>query len=394
MVILSIKCDNMYMFKDLELDFTYGRKLKHYLTENDALFEGAKVYVRKNMVLLGGNASGKTTFGKLMCCIFNYLLGRNSLEPDNMECIRFDKNRPSWFEVEIAQQENLFDIRVEFNNTGILHETVKYIVIKSGESINTVRKNLAKVKAVEYSSGKETSSTPYFTSPILFNPEHIHFRNLFARDISYGFLFSEFANHSQIETDNSLVPVEFLNKVLPILDDSVEKVVALNSKDKSVQVKSYSIIFKNGEIVTIPEGNLLGTEQKDRLSHGTYEALLFLNVFYKMKTLINGIVYIDEKMAHIHAELESYLVMRAFVSNERNQIFVTTHNPELLELNLPNNAFLLFKRDADGFNRAFFVDAKMKKNDRNLRTQYENDFFGVLPDYSELDEIFERELND
>lgn len=107
-----------------------------------------------------------------------------------------------------------------------------------------------------------------------------------------------------------------------------------------------------------------------------------------------NIIFIDEKMAHLHAELEAYLIMKAFLFNVDAQVFITSHNSELLELNVPNNAFILFKRCCNGYNYSLFVSDKLNKNDRNIRNYYENDYFGVLPDYSMLDSYFEEYDNE
>ena len=80
--------------------------------------------------------------------------------------------------------------------------------------------------------------------------------------------------------------------------------------------------------------------------------------------------------------------MKAFQLNRSSQIFFTSHNSELLDLNLPNNSFILFKRNENGYNEMVYVSDKVKKNDRRIRYLYENDFFGVLPDYSILDKYF------
>ena len=73
MIITKVSCDNMYMFNNFSLDLTYQKKRKHQLSENDVLFDGSKIKVRKNVIIMGGNASGKTTFGKLLCFISNYI---------------------------------------------------------------------------------------------------------------------------------------------------------------------------------------------------------------------------------------------------------------------------------------------------------------------------------
>lgn len=57
MTITKISCNNMYIFDNFSLDLTYNRKLKHYLTDRDMLFPNSEVKVRKNIIIMGVNAS-------------------------------------------------------------------------------------------------------------------------------------------------------------------------------------------------------------------------------------------------------------------------------------------------------------------------------------------------
>ena len=50
MIITKVSCDNMYMFNNFSLDLTYQKKRKHHLSENDVLFDGSKIKVRKNVM--------------------------------------------------------------------------------------------------------------------------------------------------------------------------------------------------------------------------------------------------------------------------------------------------------------------------------------------------------
>ena len=53
MIILRVACDNFYIFKNFEVDFTYEHKSNHYLSENDILFAGSKIKGRKNLIVIG-----------------------------------------------------------------------------------------------------------------------------------------------------------------------------------------------------------------------------------------------------------------------------------------------------------------------------------------------------
>lgn len=59
----------------------------------------------------------------------------------------------------------------------------------------------------------------------------------------------------------------------------------------------------------------------------------------------------------------------------------TTHDSEFWDINIPNTSYILFNRKSDGFNDAICVYEKINKNDRNLRNYYENNYFGIVPDY-------------
>ena len=62
-------------------------------------------------------------------------------------------------------------------------------------------------------------------------------------------------------------------------------------------------------------------------------------------------------------------------------------------MNAPITSFLFFRRSEEGFNEVVYPSEVLRKNIRNLRMHYENDYFGVLPDYSVLDKFFEEENN-
>lgn len=397
MLFLSVACDNLFMFKNFYLDFTYERKLNHFLAENDVIFPEANINVRKKMLLLGGNASGKTTFGVLLCAINNFIIGmpvtNNRI---NLFNAIFDANQNSCFEVEFVCKENAYRMKCVFNKERIIEESLKVVKIYKSYNIKKLRQRLDNVEPVAvYSYAKPSGLGLLLKENIAFvsnimskdsSQKMLELKNEIHNSMGFHYFFS---NYSEQNSDSKItIPVDMINHILPAIDNSVEKVVTLQPSDTKIQTTSYLILFKNGEQVTIPEGDLASVSQ-DRLSHGTYEALAFLNILQEIKTRPDSTIYVDEKLPHLHAELEAYLVMKVLLMKHNGQIFFTTHNSELLDLNVPNNVFLLFKRGEDGYNSALFVSDKLSKNDRSVRNYYENDYFGVMPDYSVLDTYFE-----
>ena len=101
--------------------------------------------------------------------------------------------------------------------------------------------------------------------------------------------------------------------MLPKIDNSVISVKPLTVEDEdgeSAKTNSYQITFKNKEVLTIPDGDL--TRCDKRLSHGTFESIDFLFTFDELSKRKGYFFYIDERLSHMHSELEAYLIYQAF----------------------------------------------------------------------------------
>lgn len=158
--------------------------------------------------------------------------------------------------------------------------------------------------------------------------------------------------------------------------------------------KTYAIYFKNGQSEIVPNGDI-SKMNKQRLSQGTVEAISFSSVLSFLKKSEHATVFVDECLSHMHSELEKYIIWLSFlIKKEDIQLFFTTHNTEICDLRLPTNSFLFLKREKDGTNTALWANSRLIKNDRNFRSYYENDFFGVLPDYSDLVSILDETGDD
>ena len=394
MIFLSVYFDNVYMFRDFYLDFTMARKSSHFLANHDALFDGSKIYVRKKLLILGANASGKTTFGRILCAIQNYLVGREMGTQINLLEKRYDQTRPGMFQVDFAIGEYAYRMRCVYDEQGVKTESLKEVKIFPSYTNKILRERLERANFVtEY---ERPTNAPVSTilgkigmvSSLLLKQENETYLTKFREGIQFSYVFSDFAStQSSLHLQES---VERLNHILPKIDNSVGRIVALKSDDSKLISHSYVIVFKNGQQMTIPDGDL-NRADRTRLSHGTYEALQFLDFLTNVKNNPEMMAFIDEQLAHLHTELEAYLIMKALLVQRNGQIFCTTHNPELLDLNISPQMVLLFRRTEEGFNEALYVSDRIKKNDRGFKGYYDNDFFGVLPDYSVLDKYFEED---
>ena len=391
MIILRVACDNFYMFKNFEVDFTYERKNNHYLSENDRLFAGSRIKVRKNLIVMGANASGKTTFGKLLCMIFNFIYGKDLNEGSfSIPSARYDKSKDSSFEIEFVIDDTAYLLKACFRNDSLYTEEIFRQKVYKSYSIQTLRKKLAESKPIKpYDTVKGwfdigCKSYAFASLKKLGDPR---------KKVGFWFSFSELPPNSSTYLGET--NVKLLNDVLPKIDNSVISVKRLTVEGEdgeSAKTNSYQITFKNKEVLTIPDGDL--TRCDKRLSHGMFESIDFFFTFDELSKRKGYFFYIDERLSHMHSELEAYLIYQAFSKKSfDSQIFFTTHNAELLDLNAPITSFLFFRRSEEGFNEVIYPSEVLRKNIRSLRMHYENDYFGVLPDYSVLDKFFEEGNN-
>lgn len=73
MIVLDIRTDNFYSFKDFHMNMSYPKKIVNSYIPDEYLMERPNFRYKKINILLGANASGKTSVGKMMMDIFNFI---------------------------------------------------------------------------------------------------------------------------------------------------------------------------------------------------------------------------------------------------------------------------------------------------------------------------------
>lgn len=409
MILLSMECDNFYMFRNFRLDFTYARKVNYDISRFDSLFDGSHIRVRKNIIVMGGNSSGKTTLGKMLCLIYNYLICRDNESSAGLKKCIYNHFKPAKFCVEFVIGTNAYRLTAEFDGEGLVHEKLSEAPVLKSYNIQALRNKLTKTKrAREYNRDKQPDGFNIgFQSYVLRIKKDDNIVEKWKKNISFWFALSRYLRNPLGNTSGAEIDIPLISKILPVIDNSVKAVIPLapstpsrksqakkqlnEAKEDTGLRKSYSIIFKNQDVLTIPDGDLsrMGAE---RLSQGTIEAISFSSILSFLRSGKDNMVYVDECLAHMHSELEKYIIWLSFhMKSPGSQLIFTTHNVEVCDLNLPSHSFLFLKRTKDGFNEPIWANSRFTKNDRNFKNYYENDYYGVLPDYSNLISIVPEE---
>lgn len=64
-----------------------------------------------------------------------------------------------------------------------------------------------------------------------------------------------------------------------------------------------------------------------------------------IKNQLNGIYFIDEQFSYVISDIEKdFISLISTILNGDEQAFITTHNPDVLDLNLPFHHFISRKR--------------------------------------------------
>ncbi|MDR0468113.1 MAG: ATP-binding protein [Campylobacteraceae bacterium] len=354
---------------------------------------------------MGANASGKTTFGKLLCSILNFMYGRPYLLDKK---IIYDKEKHASFTIEFAiknskKKISIFRLYAKFDSNYLLEETLKETTLKKTDNITKVRKRLDEQKShYEYKKEEQDIQLKFqsYLSSATDKKVALIYKDI-KRATSFWFLFSDDSSETKIEniSDN----LELTEEILKSIDNSIKSLEIIETKiergggDKNPEntLPSYKIVFRNNETVTIPKSDLRQIINQGRLSRGTLESLYVSNIISNLLVGRNGILYLDEILPHLHTELEIYLISKIIKQINRYyrfQFFYTTHNVDCLDMDLPIQTFIFFKRNEDGSISVVYPESIINKNDRKIKNYAVNNIFDTIPDFSPLDESFDKAI--
>ena len=363
MIIMRLKIDNFYSFKDFEINFSYPRKVKNSLIEHEFIEKIPNFRFKKLNIIMGANSAGKTTFGKMLRNIFNFIAKQRVdllLEAVNKE------GTEAMFELDIVLKEenkyNLYRLNVVVEKI-MLNEDNEHLNIKKMKlSKATLNKNDSYERAIErldvvkkYSQEENEKNE---TEKIL---DEIN---------GFGWFF----NFPQ--SNNLTKKIKNLNvasNILKTFDNTIQNIKEIENTENG-----YQIIFKNRDSVLLQNGKIV---DRDILSSGTEEALGIIFAIDQMIQEPDRPFYIDEKFSHAHSELEkSILSIMIDIMGNESQLFFTTHNSDILTMNFPTHSFTFLSKREDGKIKVTYPEDMIKRNDRNLINYVKNNVFDTIPD--------------
>lgn len=389
---------NLYSFDNLDIDFTLRGKPREEIIEGEFLEDRPNFYIKRLCVFAGANATGKTSIGRIMCAMQNFLVIHRRLMKLS-ESIT-DKTKIATVEIEFVTPADykLHRCHVELSasNPNTPLEGIKYACVDIAPT-NTVKQVRDKLDR-RFSSDASRKLSPLIDSfsPIRNRLEEIDkFMKLKLQGVHWNYLFSTNSDFSEKESNAIFLAEdkEALFKVLKGFDNTVSNVETVILKDNQ-KFRGFEVGFENKDsLIVLANGSCAQKEDEERFSKGTFEAIKVAGFLISMKRGkdFSCTYFMDEKMSASHTVMEKEILNIMINILPRNsQLFYTTHNSEVLDMALPVHSFVLFRKNQETSTEVIQPEFYQMKD--TLKEAVMNDVFNTLPDSYEMNDFFLRDI--
>lgn len=360
MIVLNLELNNLFGFEDFKINFSYSNNIKNSSIKNEFLKGRPNFRYKKVNILLGANSTGKTSIGKAMMAIFNFL--------NKKEIIAVTQY--------IRDIEKIMSFSIDFILDG---KNVLYRVNFKYKKENENKKiDLDLYKADILKNDSYETTLEKFEKINLENESYIE--TLDKLDKVSGWLFTYPEQGSNfLKTNNEVMDTNIFKNILKTLDPSIEEVRKLD------EVKNSYILTLKGEDLIIQDGEFV--KKNNILSSGTKAGLDIAYITSAIKKNTNVFYYCDEKFPYIHSDVEkAILALMIDFLKPNTQLFFTTHNMEVLSMDLPVHCFTFLKKREKI--EVVYASKYLNNEDNFSEEIIKNDIFNVAP---YLDLIYELE---
>lgn len=358
MIVMDIGLKHIYGFDDFHMNFSYPRKLSTSLIGDEVLEGRERFRYKKAVILMGTNATGKTSLGKVLLKIFR------SVKEANEAILR-----------DLAEDGRIAEFQVDFVNTGFVLHRLQGKIDGENVSVRYYTAEIGEMDSYEMAVSKLEEKTDRTGGSFKALRKSIG-------PLEYRFAYPEIEKSLRITNVNRTELLKTLRSVIGTLDPTLTDIsIAKDLKDSFV-------IRRRGSEIIIQEGRLLNREM---LSSGTAEGIDVAVFLASMLSGKNCFYYCDEHFSYIQSDIEKRifgLMVERLRGNE--QLVFTTHNTDMLNLNLPKHTFAFMKKEIEDDEYKVgvtFASEILKRNTDSVKCAMENDVFGSLPDDSLLDEL-------
>ena len=368
MIIMNLEFKNILGFPEFKMNFSYPKKIVNSTIEGEYLSERKNFRYIKAVVLMGANATGKTSVGKILKNIFSFI---NTGNPEYI--------------LQLPTKGETGEFSIDFVNKGyVLHRlNVSIFTRESRVQLHCYQASISADDSYEKCVAKLRDCTDFFNPDFTdITPKQI--KDNFG-EVNYRFAYPEIESSLKIDKIDRDCLLLALKSVLGTLDPTLTDISC------SSELQDSFIIRRKNEEIIIQNEKLLN---KEVLSSGTIEGIdvaIFLASMLS-KNEVNKFYYCDEHFSYIQSDIEKRMFgIMVGLLKDKEQLIFTTHNTDMLDLNIPKHSFAFLKKRVDqGICEevsVIYASDFLKRNTDSIRSAVENDVFSTLPDDSLLDEL-------
>lgn len=375
MIVMDLRADNLLCFNSFHMNFSYPKKIVNSFIENEYLTGRTNFRYKRINVIMGSNATGKTSLGRLIMSVFNFIHFKN------LQAITDH----------IANAEKPASFRMDFvickDTEYTLYRIITVVTPPSAEgyqskdvSVSVISTPIRKNDNYEMCSARldfmEKKASHQARGNYVEELEKII-------GLSWFFVFPVDDDEMQkYAVRNDAEYLRILEYTLKVLDPSIQRV------DRIENAKDSFVIRLLRDDVIVQEGQIA---KPQLLSTGTKAGIKIAEMLASICMRENDFYYCDEKFSFINSDIEkAILILMIEKLGDNRQLFFTTHNTDILDLPLPKHTYYFLRKELDDDEQSIVaVNAGeyLKKSTDSLRNAAENDLFVSAPSLELLDEI-------
>lgn len=372
MVVMSLELDNLLVFDNFSINMSYPKRILGSTIPSEHLFDRPHFRYKKLVVIMGANATGKTALGKILVRILNFISRREySLITELIE----NKKKDASFSIDLAFSTNVL-VRVKAKIRAKDDENSDYTSDDISVEVKTVR--IAKTDTYEKCIKKIDS-----TEPVALDSYVKALETIPPLTWVFEFPFASEGKQRAVAPPDPDKYCRILEKTLKALDPRIKNVEKIRKDENSylITYPTRTVLIKDGEIVNPAQ-----------LSSGTTEGVGVANLVSVMKMNRSDFFFCDEKFSHIHSVSEkAFLSVLIEMLSQNQQLIFTSHNSDILDMDLPKHSFAFLRRDEMNKISCVYASAYLKKNTESLKKAVENDLFSASPDVTGIFDLVELE---
>nr|WP_294495273.1 ATP-binding protein [uncultured Mediterraneibacter sp.] len=357
MIIMRLKIHNFFAFKNFEMNMSYPKKIVDSYIEGEFLKGRENFRYKKINILMGANATGKTTLAQMLMTVFNFVHKKESAKLMSKVC---DPCQEALFSMDfVVESYKLYrlDLCVApdmTNEPQRLKVFTRIVDINKKDNYETCVK---KIEAIPVNFKQDMAEE-------LEKIEELGWMFSYPSDLMGGI----------VKCSDDPQYLKILDYTLRALDPSIIKV------EKVEKVKNTYVIRMEKQDLVIQDGEVI----KDNiLSSGTQSGIGIALMLTSICRGACGFYYCDEKFSYVHSDVEkAFLNVMINQLKDNEQLFFTTHNTDILDLPLPKHTFSFLKKDVNDPKcpiKCINASSYLKRNTDSLRNAAENDLFSVAP---------------